>query len=111
METTTENIVLVGCGLVGRGWAIVFARAGYSVTLYDDNVAALADCHNIIALRLDELVRAGLIDAAEPVLQRIRTSSDLAGVLSDAHSLAMHVEAEQSIEREVSLAHPAMRAM
>ena len=26
-----ENVVVVGAGLVGTGWAIVFARAGKSV--------------------------------------------------------------------------------
>ena len=32
-----EKIAIVGAGLVGRAWAIVFARAGYPVVLYDTN--------------------------------------------------------------------------
>src|SRR6478736_5850007 len=30
-----SRIAIVGCGLVGSGWAIVFARAGNEVALYD----------------------------------------------------------------------------
>ncbi len=29
------NVAVVGAGLIGRAWAIVFARAGFSVTLWD----------------------------------------------------------------------------
>ncbi|MDA0991863.1 MAG: 3-hydroxyacyl-CoA dehydrogenase NAD-binding domain-containing protein, partial [Verrucomicrobia bacterium] len=30
-----EKIAIVGCGLIGRAWTMVFARAGHPVTLYD----------------------------------------------------------------------------
>ena len=52
------NVAIIGAGLIGRAWAIVFARAGFDVTLWDQfplqTTAALA----FIADRLPEL-RAG----------------------------------------------------
>ena len=35
------KVALIGAGLVGRGWAIVFARAGREVALFDADRAAL----------------------------------------------------------------------
>src|SRR3546814_18130046 len=32
---TMKQVAVVGAGLIGRGWAIVFARAGCDVALYD----------------------------------------------------------------------------
>ena len=31
----SENIAVIGAGLIGRAWSIVFARAGREVALYD----------------------------------------------------------------------------
>ena len=32
-----EKIGIIGAGLIGRAWAMVFARAGHAVALYDAN--------------------------------------------------------------------------
>ena len=31
----TNRVAMVGSGLIGTGWAVVFARAGWDVSLYD----------------------------------------------------------------------------
>jgi len=36
------KIAIVGAGLIGRAWAIVFARAGHPVAITDVDAAALA---------------------------------------------------------------------
>jgi 3-hydroxyacyl-CoA dehydrogenase len=33
--TDTRKVAIVGSGLIGRSWAMVFARGGYNVCLYD----------------------------------------------------------------------------
>lgn len=38
------NIAIVGAGLIGRAWAIGFARAGQPVAMTDVAAAALARC-------------------------------------------------------------------
>ena len=30
-----EQIAIIGAGLIGRAWAMVFARAGHSVRIWD----------------------------------------------------------------------------
>ena len=37
----TMKIALVGSGLVGGSWALVFARTGFDVTLYDPSQASI----------------------------------------------------------------------
>lgn len=37
-----KSVAIIGAGLIGRSWAIVFARAGMPVTLYDIDKSALA---------------------------------------------------------------------
>lgn len=36
-----DSVAVIGAGLIGRGWAIVFARAGWQVKLYDLRASAL----------------------------------------------------------------------
>ena len=38
---SSGSVAIVGAGLIGRGWAIVFARAGWQVKLYDLDVGTL----------------------------------------------------------------------
>jgi len=37
-----QNVAIIGAGLIGRSWAVVFARAGVPVVLYDIDEGALA---------------------------------------------------------------------
>jgi L-gulonate 3-dehydrogenase len=38
-----QRVAIVGAGLIGRAWAIVFARAGCEVSLYDTDAAVARD--------------------------------------------------------------------
>ena len=79
-----EKVALVGAGLVGQAWAIVFGRAGHDVVLYDADAGALARARAAIAARLEDLVACGLLDDAGAVLGRIREVGDLAEALAGA---------------------------
>ena len=35
----TESVAIVGAGLIGRAWAMIFARAGWDVRLFDPDPA------------------------------------------------------------------------
>lgn len=80
-----ETIAVIGAGLVGRAWAIVFARAGHPVMLFDANAAALAPALDGIEASLGDLDAHGLI-AAPPrtIRQRITAATSLADALRDA---------------------------
>jgi 3-hydroxyacyl-CoA dehydrogenase len=78
------RIAVVGTGLVGSGWAIVFARAGYAVALYDAAEGAAQRAHALIGERLNDLRDAGLIGDPAPIHARIETADSLAEALEGA---------------------------
>lgn len=74
-----ETIGIVGAGLIGRAWAIVFARAGFAVKIWDVVPAATGAARGFIAERLPELRAAGLLaDEPDAVLARIMPVATLA---------------------------------
>ncbi len=79
------KIAVIGAGLIGRSWSIVFARAGFEVSLWDPAAQAVPAGLHFIAERLPELREAGLL--AEPpdaVLPRIRPAASLAEAVDGA---------------------------
>lgn len=90
------RVAIVGCGFVGRGWAISFARAGHEVALFDEDPAAPVKALAFIADVLPDLEANGLLDGGTPagLLSRIRTEADLAAALAGA----VHVQ-ENAPER------------
>jgi 3-hydroxyacyl-CoA dehydrogenase len=72
------NVAVVGAGLIGRSWCIVFARAGFSVALWDQFPLQTTQAMTFIADRLPELRAAGLLgDEPETVMARIRPMHSL----------------------------------
>lgn len=43
MTITKNTVAIIGAGLIGRSWAVVFARAGARVRVYDPSPQALRD--------------------------------------------------------------------
>ena len=79
-------IAVVGSGLVGRGWAVVFARAGCSVRLWDTQPDQADKAVRGIAGELDGLAELGLAgeDPPSEVLGRIAVASTLEAALDGA---------------------------
>ncbi len=86
-----EHIAAVGAGLVGSGWAIVFARAGYTVRVFDASDA--------IRERLPAQLRASDVDA---IMARIEVCDDLASAVSGACYVQESVVERVELKREVS---------
>jgi L-gulonate 3-dehydrogenase len=78
------KIADVGAGLVGSAWAIVFARAGHDVALFDTVDGVAARSVEIIVDRLQALERVGLIDDAAAAGGHIAVASSLADAVADA---------------------------
>ena len=85
-----SKIALVGLGLVGRAWAISFARAGYEVALWDERPQAVDETLTFANKFLPELDAHGLLDgeAALYVRARMRRAASLA----DAVENTIHVQ-------------------
>lgn len=80
-----ERIGIVGAGLIGSAWAIVFARAGCRVAIHDAAPEALLACQALLRKNVSDLDRHGLIDEpVEAILARISTVATLAEALDGA---------------------------
>jgi 3-hydroxyacyl-CoA dehydrogenase len=98
-------VAVVGAGLVGAGWAIVFARAGHPVRLYDASPAVRDRVLAGIAANLGDLAGFGLIADAPTVLARIAVHDDLAAAVDGAAYV------QESVFETVAAKAPVYRAL
>ena len=97
-----EKIAIVGAGLIGRAWAMVFARAGHPVTMYDAQPDAVAQAQGLIRTALAELREAGLVsEPPEKIAQRIGTAATLAACVKDADYVQENTAERLEVKREV----------
>jgi len=100
-----SKVAIIGTGLVGRGWAIVFARAGCAVALYDGQPDAAALARDAIGTSLQDLKANGLIADPEAVLARITAVATLAEALAGAayaqESVFEKIDVKRSIFSEI----------
>ena len=68
---------IIGAGLIGRAWAMVFARAGWNVRITDVSEAARATAPKLLAEALADQARHGLVDDAQSCLARITVAATL----------------------------------
>jgi len=79
-----DTIGIIGAGLIGRAWAIVFARAGHPVRLWDGDAQARDGALAIIAARLADLEKFGLMADRQAVLKRITPVDTMAEAVRGA---------------------------
>ena len=96
-----ERIALVGGGLIGQAWAIVFGRAGHEVMLYDAEPAALKRARDAIAARLTDLASFRLVDDPHAILARIGYATGLAEALDGAAHIQESVPELLGVKREL----------
>lgn len=100
-----NRVAVVGAGLIGRSWAIVFAAGGFEVALYDADHHAIDAARNFVAQGLRDLAEHGLLDAPQAVAGRVRAAADLADALDGAalvqENLPERVETKRAIFSEL----------
>ena len=77
-------VAVIGAGLVGAGWAILFARAGLDVRVYDANRSATDVALSLIAEQLQELNYFGLIGDPDEVTAHLTQAYSLADAVDGA---------------------------
>ncbi len=65
-----RTVAVIGAGLIGRAWSMVFARAGWRVRIYDRDAEQLRAAEAFIAASLDEQAKFGLV--GDPAAARAR---------------------------------------
>jgi 3-hydroxyacyl-CoA dehydrogenase len=97
----SKSITVVGAGLVGRGWAIVFARAGYAVRLFDVTEEKITEAFRVIDKNLSDLATYHLVADPVEIRGRIRGTTDLADAVGEAIWVQECVFEKLEIKREV----------
>src|ERR1700677_3016283 len=82
---TIEKAAVVGGGVIGRSWAVVFARAGVPVTVYDHSLEGRAAMPPRFADMVTESAAlCGDAAAQAATLARITVVDSLADAVSEA---------------------------
>lgn len=78
------RIAVIGCGTIGRSWAVLFAASQHEVVIYDRSEAAVAAALPSIAASLQQLQRAGRVASADEAMRRISTATTLQAAVAGA---------------------------
>jgi 3-hydroxypropionate dehydrogenase (NADP+) len=86
MHNNIKKIACVGSGLIGQGWATLFAAAGYRVAMQDLSKDKLAGALDQVRLNLEHLADNGRLqaDTAAGAYKLIETTLSLAEAVKDA---------------------------
>ncbi len=96
------QIAVVGSGLIGQAWAIVFARGGHDVRVWDADPKAITQAIELIQLQVKDLKEFGLIDESiETVVGRIRPVSTLEDALDGADYVQENLPERVDIKKEM----------
>ncbi|MEM9531094.1 MAG: 3-hydroxyacyl-CoA dehydrogenase [Pseudomonadota bacterium] len=95
------SIACVGTGNVGRAWAIVFARAGHRVRLYDVDEGALNGALDAISRSVDSLASAGEVEDAKKLLGLIQPERSLPAALHGVEYVQESISERLSLKQAV----------
>jgi 3-hydroxyacyl-CoA dehydrogenase len=94
-------VAIVGSGFIGRAWAIVFARAGFPVRLFDAVDGAVEHALTAIDTSLTDLKQSGLIQDAVAARLRIQACTELPAALEGAFFVQESVWEQRDLKAEV----------
>ena len=98
------RIGIVGAGLVGGGWSIVFARAGEQVRVYDAAPEIRDGFLAVVGQQLDDLKSYDLVDDPAAILARIQVCDNLEDVVTGARFVQESVLEQVEVKAEISAA-------
>ena len=84
MNDTQRTVAIVGVGLIGRAWAAIFARAGWTVRITDPHAPTLAAAPALIRDELHALARHGLAADPDGAAARVSVAASVADAVKDA---------------------------
>ena len=107
LEALTQGrpVAIVGAGLVGAGWALVFARAGLMVRIYDANPATSKACIPLIEQQVADLIEFGLLtESAQFIIARLKVCETLAEAVDGAIYVQESILERTEVKRALMLA-------
>jgi L-gulonate 3-dehydrogenase len=100
-EPTPKTAGLIGGGLIGRGWMILFAVAGWNVRVFDANLDGEAPARASVRGNLAIMQEEGLIASAAEVEARIRFVPTLEAAVEGVDWVQESVFEDVEVKRQV----------
>jgi 3-hydroxyacyl-CoA dehydrogenase len=97
----TGTVALLGAGLIGRGWAMLFANADWDVRVFDADPGAAERALPAIGDNLQLLEREGMIPSAADLARRIHFTATLAEAVEGASWVQESVFEDTALKAEV----------
>ncbi len=97
-----KKIAIIGAGMIGRAWAIVFAKKCDEIVLYDTSHEAIENSMIQISIQAQELYKLGLLNE-EPneFLKKISVTNNLKKSLEDVYYIQECGPEDIKIKRSV----------
>lgn len=95
------KVAIVGTGLIGRGWAAAFARAGWQVRLWDRDPNASPAALVAVRAALDDLADAGLLDDPDAAKASVSVAAGLREAVDGVSYIQESVPENLDIKRDV----------
>lgn len=94
---------IVGAGIVGRAWAITFARAGCSVALWDPVSETVPQALLTVETLLSDLEANGMLgrETADSVRKRIRGAASMEDAISDVEHVQENAPEDVDTKRKL----------
>ena len=112
MKRKIERVACVGSGLIGQGWATLFAAAGYAVTMQDLSDDTLKNAGEQVSLNLRLLEDNGRLhnETAAGAFNHIQTTLSLAEAVKEAdyvvESVPDNYPAKKTVFKEMDTLAP-----
>jgi len=97
----TATAAMIGAGLIGRSWAMVFARANWRVRLYDSVPEQLIAAREHIEAGLLEQQTYGLADDAAAAAARVDYVANLEDAVADVQWVQENAPEALDVKREL----------
>ena len=55
------SVTIVGSGLIGRSWAVLYSRGGYRVVMFDVKAELMEQALDVIRTQLESLQQSNLL--------------------------------------------------
>lgn len=97
------RIAIVGTGMIGRAWAVCFARGGHSVALWNKTPGKAEEARAYVASVLPMLAEKDLLNGRSPaeILGALRVVDTMAEALADADYVQENVAESLEVKRAV----------
>jgi 3-hydroxypropionate dehydrogenase (NADP+) len=99
--TGIRRVTCVGSGLVGQGWATLFALAGYQVTLEDVTEGKVEDAIKRVEKQMRFLEEKGLAKGANEAMQRLCGTTSLTEAMGKADYVQESVYESYPAKKEI----------